>query len=415
MLSAIRIISSLLTLAPAARKAVRYIALDDLGRIEKAAIVWDGERIVWCGEDRKLPKSFSARRMKEQDGRGLTVLPGLVECHTHSVFAGNRSAEFEKRQRGISYAEIAAQGGGILSTMEKTRLASSAELVALARPRMKKFIRQGVTTVEIKSGYALDLKNEMKMLKAARTLDDQLRVVTTYLGPHARPPEFATTSDYLEYCTTEVLPRLLKSKLSTRCDIFVEKGFFEADVARVYLQRARAMGFDVCIHADQLSTAGGAELAIEFGARSADHLLQIKEPQIQKLAASAVTCVFLPTSDLYMKSAFPPARALLDRGAAFALATDFNPGTSPSQDLNLTGLLARLEMKLTLPEVIAGYTVGAARALGLLHEVGSIEIGKSADLFCSHQDWDELFYEVGRDSSVQTFCRGKSIFLHRVD
>jgi imidazolonepropionase len=189
-------------------------------------------------------------------------------------------------------------------------------------------------------------------------------------------------------------------------DVFVENGFFNQEDSRGFLQAAKSLGFEIAIHADQLTISGGADLCVELGARSGDHLLQIQDRQIQKLAASQVTCVLLPAADLYMKCNYPPARALIESGARVALATDFNPGTSPTQDVNLVGLLARLEMKMTLPEVIAAYTVGAAYALNLHHEIGSLELGKSADFMCTDRSWQELFYSIGQSTPTSVYKNG---------
>lgn len=399
-------IDEILTLQPALLKQGRRIQEADLGIASKQAIYVENGRIAWLGSQRKIPKELSRRKgLKEQSLQGHTVLPGFVECHTHTVFAGHRAAEFELRNQGVSYQEIARQGGGILSTMKQTRQASRAQLEALAQARVDAFAKQGVTTLEIKSGYALDEKNELKMLQVAGRLTGP-RIVRTFLGAHAKPPEFSSYSEYLQYLETKVLPKIKKANLAERVDIFVEKGFFDAPEARHFLQAAQALGFSVVIHADQLSLSGGADLSVEIGALSADHLLQIEKPQIQALAKSEVTCVLLPSADLYMKCKYPPARALIDEGARVALATDFNPGSAPSQDLNLVGLLARLEMKMTLPEVIAAYTVGAAFALQKASEIGSLGVGKCADVVCTAKEWKELFYSVGEQSPTFVYRNG---------
>ena len=402
-------ISTLLTLQGAAAKQGRHIVADDLGVAVKQAIVIDQGKIAWLGPQAKIPKAFAKKKMKEIDLKGRTVLPGFVECHTHLIFAGNRAAEFELRNQGIGYQEIAARGGGILSTMKQTRQASLSSLVDVGRKRLLQFISQGVTTVEIKSGYALNLADELKVLKAIGQLGE-IRTVPTFLGAHALPPEFKNYEDYLDYLAEKVLPQVWRKKLARRVDIFIEKGFFPLAASEKYLRRAQALGFDVLIHADQMTLSGGGQLAIELGALSGDHLLQIQDKEIQSLAKSDVTCVLLPTADLYSKTKYPPAQELIAAGARVALATDFNPGTSPTQNLNLVGLLARLEMKMTLPQVISAYTVGAAHALKLQNEVGSLGVGMSADILCTEQDWQCLFYEVGAPIAERVFYRGKQIF-----
>lgn len=402
-------IANLLTLEGAAKKQGRHIQTEDLSIINQAAIVVEKGRIVWIGPSKKIPRKFSTHSLQEVDLKGKTVLPGWVECHTHTVFMGDRAAEFEMRNQGVSYQEISAKGGGILSTMRKTREASLTELTARTQKRLDQFIAQGVTTIEIKSGYALNLKDELKTLTAIQGLKG-IRTVATFLGAHALPPEFKSYESYLDFLAERVLPQVKKKKLAQRVDIFIEKGFFPAQASEKYLRQAQELGFDVLIHADQMSLSGGSEIAVKMGALSGDHLLQIGANEIRALAKSEVTCVLLPTADLYMQTKYPPARELIAAGARVALATDFNPGTSPTQDLNLVGLLARLEMKMTLPEVIAAYTVGAAHALKLHNQVGSIELGKSADLLCIDQDWQTLFYSAGDRSDKLVFSRGKRVF-----
>jgi imidazolonepropionase len=399
-------ISTLLTLGPAALKEGRRIIESDLGILHKQSILIEKDRIAWIGEAKKLPRSLAQKKsLKEIDMKGMTVLPGFVECHTHSIFAGDRFSEFELRNQGHSYQEIAAQGGGILSTMRNTRAATLKSLISIGQKRADHFLRQGVTTLEIKSGYALNLDDELKCLRAIQKIQ-KLRVVPTFLGAHALPPEFKTYESYLDFLAEKVLPEVKKKKLARRVDIFIEQGFFPKQASEKYLSRAKALGFEISIHADQLTLSGGSEAAIKLGALSADHLLQITSREIKSLAESQVTCVMLPTADLYTRTKYPPAKELIEAGARLALATDFNPGTSPTQDLTLVGLLARLEMKMTLPQVIAAYTVGAAYALNLQSEVGSLEVGKSADLLCDEQDWQSLFYSVGEQIPKVVFSAG---------
>jgi imidazolonepropionase len=391
------------------QKEGRKVTESDLGIVQQQAMYIEKGRIAWIGPHKKLPKNLAKKKLKEVNAKGKTVLPGLVECHTHLVFAGSRAAEFELRNNGVSYQEIAKKGGGILSTMKQTRAMPVAQMKALSQKRADVFAAQGVTTLEIKSGYALDEKNELKVLKVAKSLEGP-RIVTTFLGAHAKPPEFDSCKAYLDFLKEKVLPQVKKQKLSNRVDIYVENGFFDKDDSREFLKAAQSLGFQVLMHADQLTLSGGADLGVELGALSGDHLIQIGNTQIQKLAKSQVTCVLLPAADLYMRCKYPPARELIDNGARVALATDFNPGTSPTQDVNLVGLLARLEMKMTLPEVIAAYTVGGAYALNLQSEVGSLELGKSADFVCIDSDWQQLFYSIGERSPTLVCQSGNKIF-----
>jgi imidazolonepropionase len=399
-----RNIGTLLTLSQAASKEGRRVSEADLSLLKDAAIAVQDGKIVWIGLNKKIPLEF--KKWKEIDLKKSTVLPGFNECHTHSLFAGSRSEEFEMRLQGASYQEIASRGGGILSTMRHTRATSPAKLAATTAARVQEFIRQGVTTVEIKTGYALDLKNEIKCLKVIQSLQAP-RVISTFLGAHALPPEFPSMEKYLEFLTDEMLPQI--RKLTHRVDIFIEKGFFSKESAKTYLQRAQALGFQLTIHADQLTLSGGTDVAMDLKALSADHVIQLDDDHIKRVAKSAVTAVLLPASDLYMKCAYPPARKLIDAGARVALATDFNPGTCPTQDLALVGILARLEMKMSLPEVIAAYTVGSAYALGLNDEIGSLAVGKSADFISTEQDWTSLFYSSGMMGIDEVYFKGQLI------
>lgn len=406
-------ISELLTLSGAAAKDGRRIKEPDLGLQKKASLVVDQGKIVWLGPEKSLPslqKLGLKKKPQEINLKGASVLPGFIECHTHSVFAGDRSQEFEWKQAGVSYQEIAARGGGILSTMQATRKIKKAELQRLVQSRATQFLKQGVTTLEIKSGYGLDTKSEIASLEAVKSLAGQKhtpRIVPTFLGAHAVPPEFVSADEYLEYLVVKIFPILKKKKLARRIDIFVEQNFFSMDQAKKYLRAALAEGFEVSVHADQLSLCGGTKLALELGALSADHVLQVNDFLIQKLAESHVTAVLLPIADLYMKCSYPRARAMIDQGVRVALATDFNPGTAPSLDLTLVGVLARLEMKMTLPEVIAAYTVGAATALGLEKSRGSLGLGMDADFTSIDGDWSQLFYSVGSNPVANVWIQGK--------
>ncbi len=377
----------ILTLAGVAQKKGRFTQEADLDVLEKSCVVFDDKKIHWIGPQKDLAKKF--KKVKKVSVRGKTVLPGLIDCHTHSVFAGSRAHEFEQRLRGKSYQEISAAGGGIQSTVRATRETSLKELTRLAQQRVELFRWQGVTTLEIKSGYGLNLLSEIKILQAARKLKG-VRVVPTYLGAHAKSPEHADTESQLREMA-KALPRI--RKLCSRVDVFVEKGFFEKESSREYLRQAQKLGFDITIHADQLSLSGGTELALELRAVSADHVISINDSLVERLAKSETVAVLLPAADLYMRCSYPPARKLLDAGACVALATDFNPGTAPSQDISLVGLLARLQMQMTLPEVIAGFTWNAAKALRLENEIGSLEVGKRSEFAVFDCDWRELFYQ----------------------
>lgn len=400
--------SEVLTLQGAYAKQGRRVLAKDLGLLKSQSFVVHQQQIVWMGDSRKVPRQYAKVIKKEISLKGLLVLPGLIECHTHTVFAGSRAAEFELRQAGASYQEISQKGGGIISTVKRTRQMNSAELLKLTQARVDRFVEQGVSVLEIKSGYGLDLKSELKSLEVAKKIKGP-RVVTTFLGAHARPPEFTSYEKYLDYLIEKVLPEVKKKGLAERVDIFIEKGFFEKEISEKYLSDAQKLGFSLTIHADQLTLSGGSDVALKLKALSADHVIQVDDSTIVRLAKSDVTCVALPAADLYLKCAYPPARKMIDAGARVALATDFNPGTAPTQDLALVGILARLEMKMSLPEVIAAYTVNAAYALGLEKSFGHLDLRTSADFACYECELSDLFYSVGSMQSAMTISRGKVI------
>lgn len=402
-------IDLLLTLQPAYLKQGRQVKEVDLGFIEKAAILVENGKINWIGPQKKIPRGLANQyRINEIDLKHSTVLPSFKECHTHLIFAGSRADEFELRNQGVSYQEIAKKGGGIVSTMRKTRTAKAIDLLTSAQKRVDQYVAQGVTHIEVKSGYALDYKNEIKTLEVAKKLK-KAKIISTFLGAHALPPEFTSHSEYVNFLVEKVLPVIKKKKLSDRVDIFVEKGFFEKKIAQDYLYKAKELGFAICIHADQLSLSGGSDLAVDLGALSADHVIQLQSKEIQNIASSDVTCVLLPAADLYMKCAYPKARELIDAGARVALATDFNPGSCPTQDLNLVGLLARLEMKMTLAEVITAYTVGASYALNIHQQSSCLQPGMSADFICITDEWSDLFYSVGKKNVAKVYLSGSEL------
>ncbi|RYZ74641.1 MAG: imidazolonepropionase, partial [Proteobacteria bacterium] len=296
-LEVFRGIGQLVSLASAAKREGRHANDADLSSLENAALVAENGKIKWLGPEAKLPDSY--RRKKATDLKGKVVIPGLVEPHTHLIFAGNRSAEFEKRNQGVGYQQIAEAGGGILATVRATRAASEKQLGAIGQKRTDRFLKQGVTTIEVKSGYGLTLDEEMKMLRAAKSLKGA-RIVPTFLGAHAKPAEYESADSYIDYLVQTALPRIKKEKLATRVDVFIEKGYFSTEMAKRYLRAAEKLGLQGSIHADQMTLSGGARLAVELGAKSADHLVQLGAEEIEILAKSDVTCVLLPSADLYM-------------------------------------------------------------------------------------------------------------------
>jgi imidazolonepropionase len=351
------------------------------GTIEDGALVVRGDEIVWAGPRTSLPSAYSAGA-RVRDVAGRCVTPGFVDCHTHVVYAGDRAREFELRLQGADYAEIARGGGGILSTVRATRAASEAELAEATDVRVAAMCRDGTTTLEVKSGYGLDLDTELRMLRVGRGLAKRhrLRVRTTYLGLHALDPAWPDADAYVDFVCTDVLPRVAAEGLADAVDAFCESiAFSPAQVDR-YFSRARALGLPVKLHADQLTAGGGAALAARHAALSADHLEHSTRADIEALADAGTTAVVLPGAFYYLRETkAPPLEALRACGVPAALATDCNPGTSPLLSPLLAMNLACTLFRLTPDEALRGFTVNGARALGLAHEIGTLAPGRKAD------------------------------------
>jgi imidazolonepropionase len=328
--------------------------------------------------------------VEELDGRGLCAIPGLVDCHTHACFAGDRVEEFTLRAAGATYEELHAAGGGILSTVEATRAATEEELVAIVRRHRGWMLHAGTTTFEAKSGYGLDRDTELAQLRAISAAGG----IPTWLGAHAVPPEFPDADAYLDFALSEVLPDA--ARLAEAADVFLERGAFDATQARRYLTACRDAGLTLRIHGDQFTEQGAIPLAVELGARSVDHLEATGEDGIRGLAASDVVGVLLPASALFLGRPMPPARALVDAGAAVALATDFNPGSAFCESLAVTCSLAATQLELSPAEALVACTVNAAHVLGRGDRKGRIAAGYDADLvLLDAPDWRYLAYHLG--------------------
>lgn len=379
------------------------------GWVANGALLTQGAHIVWAGDAAALPTAQTPHIQNEVDLGGALVTPGLVDCHTHLVYGGQRAAEFELRLQGASYEEIARAGGGIRSTVAATRAASDADLLASATRRAQSLMAEGVTTVEIKSGYGLSEADEARCLRVARTLGDTLplTVRTTYLGAHAVPPEFAgRTDDYVD-AVCSWMPALQRQGLVDAVDAFCENiGFTPAQTRRVF-EAARALGLPVKLHAEQLSDQGGAALAAEFGALSCDHLEHLSEDSIRAMKAAGTVAVLLPGAYYFLRDTkLPPIDALRAHRVPMAIATDHNPGTSPGLSLLLMLNMACMLFRLTPEEALRGATVHGARALGL-HDRGTLAAGQRAD-FCV---WDldhpnELAYWFGHNPCRRTVVGG---------
>jgi imidazolonepropionase len=381
-----------------ARLATLSPSKPGLGVVENGLIAATAGRIAWAGPAAEAPIGSDAPERIDCEGRWIT--PGLVDCHTHLVFGGDRAREFELRLKGATYEAISRAGGGIISTVTATREASEEQLVNTALPRLDALMAEGATTVEIKSGYGLSLEHERKMLAAARTLGLRrgIDIVTTFLGAHALPPEAAGDKDgYIERVCREMIPVIAREKLADAVDAFCEGiAFSPEQVARVF-EAARAHGLAVKLHADQLSNLHGAELAARYGALSADHLEWTDEAGIVAMAKAKTVAVLLPGAFYFLRETkHPPVESLRKLGVPIAIATDCNPGTSPLTSLLLTMNMAATLFRLTVEECVAGVTREAARALGKLDETGTLETGKRCDLaIWNIESPAELVYRMG--------------------
>jgi imidazolonepropionase len=393
-----------------ARLATLAPGADGLGIVEGGAVAAKDGRIAFVGAQADLPTDTGAAERIDCEGRWIT--PGLIDCHTHLVFGGNRAHEFELRLKGASYEEIARAGGGIVSTVSATRAASEDELVRSALPRLDRLIAEGCTTVEIKSGYGLDLDTETRMLRAARRLaaERPVAVATSFLGAHALPKEAGGDKDaYIDLVCREMIPAVAEAGLADAVDAFCEGiAFSPEQTARVFAA-AKAHGLEVKLHADQLSNLHGARLAAEHGALSADHLEYTDEDGAAALARAGTVAVLLPGAFYTLRETkLPPVESFRRHGTAMALATDCNPGTSPLTSLLLAMNMGATLFRMTVDECVAGVTREAARALGRLGDIGTLEVGKACDLaIWSIERPAELVYRLGFNPLHQRIWRGQ--------
>jgi imidazolonepropionase len=392
--------AQLLTLASKGPK--RGVAMGELGIIEDGAVAVKDGFIALVGPTSKVRGQITAA--EEIDATGKVVMPGFVDPHTHLVFAGDRADEFELRIRGATYMEIMAAGGGIMSTVRATRAASVEQLVEESRARLDRMLAYGTTTAEAKTGYGLDIENELKMLEAIRRLDAEhpVDLVPTFLGTHTVPTEYQGRADeYVDLVVEEMLPTS-KSQISNLksqifCDVFCDEGAFTMEQSRRVLEAAQALGFGLKIHADEFRSLGGTRLAVELGAVSADHLVCTPDDEIELLAGSDTIAVALPGTPFGLgHHEYTPARRIIDAGGALALATDLNPGTCWCESMELIIALACRFMKMTPAEAIVAATINAAHAVRLGDQVGSLEVGKKADiLILNIPDYRHLAYRFG--------------------
>jgi imidazolonepropionase len=395
----IRDLTQLATASASTQAPLRGRSLGEVEVIEDAFVLCEGERIAAVGRMRDLGALDG--EVEELDGSGRCAIPGLVDCHTHPCFLGDRVDEFALRATGASYEELHATGGGILSTVRATRAASEDQLSAAVEAHREWMLRAGTTTFEGKSGYGLDRETELASLRAVAAAGG----LPTWLGAHAVPPEFGDADAYLDFALDEVLPEA--ARVAKAADVFVEEGAFGVEQARRYLEACRNAGLALRLHGDQFNELGAIGLAVELGARSVDHLEATGEQGVRELAAGEVVGVLLPASALFLDRPMPPARALVDGGAAIALATDFNPGSAFCESLPLVCSLACTQLHLSPAEALVACTVNAAHVLGLADRRGRLAPGFDADLvLLDAPDWRHLAYHLGGDLVAAVVQRG---------
>jgi len=387
---------------------LRRASLRDIDVVENAYVLCEEGRVAAVGRMRDLG-AIAGDEIEELDGRGLSAIPGLVDCHTHACFAGDRVEEFSLRAGGASYEELHARGGGILSTVRATRAASESELAAALAKHVGWMRQAGTTTFEAKSGYGLDHDTELAQLRAIADAGG----IPTWLGAHAVPPEFSDkgADAYVDFLVRDVLPE--SAQLAEAADVFLERGAFGAVEARRYLTACREAGLELRLHGDQFTESGAIPLAVELGARSVDHLEVTGEQGVLALAESDVTGVLLPASALFLGRPMPPGRALIDAGAAVALATDFNPGSAFCESLPLVCSLAATQLKIAPEEALSACTVNAAHVLGRADRKGRLAAGYDADVvLVAADDWRHLAYHLG-GPVVHTVIAGGQIAWRR--
>jgi imidazolonepropionase len=397
----------------------RGAALRKIGVIHDGAILVRNGLIAAVGPSAKVEKLRDSKKAERVDVGGRVVLPGFVDAHTHLIHAASRAEEYELRIRGASYEDIARKGGGILSSVKKLRAATAQELKGRARGFLEQFAEHGTTTIEAKSGYGLDVTSELRILSLHKELDAEqpLEIVSTFLGAHAVPPEYRGTSEgkrqYLELLLKRMIPEVAQNGLAEFCDVFCERNAFSLGESRSVLEAGKARGLAPRIHAEQLSNTGATRMGVELGAASCDHLEYLKAADIRALAKSKTAATLLPGCDFHLGlERYAPARELMDAGAIVALATDFNPGTSPTLSMPMILSLACTQLRMTPAEAITAATINAAYSLGREKRIGSIEAGKQADMAVFEvADYREIPYYFGVNHCWMTLKRGETVYL----
>lgn len=409
-------IGELLTMDVGDGNCLRGAQMANPGIVESAALVYEGDTIVAYGDNDEILSEYGDRIVDSIDAGGALVTPGFVDPHTHSIFIGTRELEFEMRIRGMSYMQIAEMGGGILHSTEKVRDATEDELVENALLRFDRMLSNGITTVEVKSGYGLETEAELKMLRAIRKLSRMVPqdIVPTFLGAHEVPAEFRPNrrDEYVDIIINEMIPMVASEKLAKFCDVFCEAGVFDVDDTRRILESAKQNKLGLKLHADEIEPLGGAELGVDLGARSVDHIVAISDIGVSVLAASNTAAVLLPGTSFFLAmNRYAPARSLIDSGAIVAMATDFNPGSSPTTNMPLIMSIACTQMKMTPAETWTAATINSAYAVGMQNQVGSIKAGKQADIIIwNAENHRQIPYAYGENNVEIVIKKGKTVW-----
>lgn len=402
--------SQIITVNTKSQNFKRGNELGEIGILKNNSIITSDGKIENITQNDKIKKYQIDQKI---DLSGMIVLPGLVECHTHLVFAGSRSSEFNMRLNGKTYEEIAKSGGGINSTVKAVRESSFEDLITISKPRIENFIKQGVTTLEIKSGYGLSFYDEIKLLEVINKLNDiyPIDIIPTFLGAHTFPPEYLNDKDqYVDIIVNEMIPFIKEKKLAKTCDGFCEKTAFSTNQIEKIFVAAKDNNLDLKLHTDQFHSIGGLDLALSMNAKSVDHLEVLDESGTEKFVDSETVAVLLPGVSFSLKYNYAPARKLIENNAIVALATDFNPGSSHINNISLIWGLAAFNMKMSMEEIISAYTINSAKALNLSDTIGSIEVGKEADFAVfDTNNYTDLLYNFGNNLCKMTIKNGEII------